>query len=365
MSENEENAVVVQEALASGSGALALHDPEVVQTSSLTNVLDSEPPASFSLQQLADMGFLVPVADPATLRAAYAFRQKVLASILDPEHDFLFTISYEERGRSQEKVTTSYSEAKRFCEAYKTTYKANPKKSGVVKLATAFGIEARIVEQKGLPYEAQATWAWCKYEVRHVKTGKIEVGQGYASVDERPGRVMPKHHCIALADTRAYSRAVLRLAGFGEVGAEEVMTDGPLPQIFQDTPPQRSFQPSQTHRLPERTTQPVSFYSDETSVQAPVRPPTVTVQPAAVQPAAVQQFAEMPNPPIPMPSTKTGEVITDAQIKKLSTLLMSKLGSKERAIEWLKKSAGVSTTREVRDNDYPKLLSALEAMETA
>lgn len=362
MSENEEN-VVAQEAATGGGGALALHDPEVVQTSSLTNVFESEAPASFSLQQLADMGFLVPVADPATLRAAYAFRQKVLASILDPEHDFLFTISYEERGRSMEKITTSYGEAKRFCEAYKTSYKANPKKSGVVKLATAFGIEARIVEQKGLPYEPQATYAWCKYEVRHVKTGKVEVGQGYASVDERPGRVMPKHHCIALADTRAYSRAVLRLAGFGEVGAEEVMTDGPLPQIVQDTPPQRAFQAASTQRLPERTSQPVSFYSDETSVPATVERTAARAAPAPT-PAPAQQASEATSAPIPMPSMKSGEVITDAQIKKLSTLLMSKLGSKDRAIEWLKKNAGVSTTREVRDNDYPKLLNTLEAMET-
>jgi hypothetical protein len=362
MSENEES-VVAQEAAASGGSALALHDAEVVETSALTNVFENEAPASFSLQQLADMGFLVPVADPATLRAAYAFRQKVLASILDPEHDFLFTISYEERGRSQEKITTSYSEAKRFCEAYKTTYKANPKKSGVVKLATAFGIEARIVEQKGLPYDPQATYAWAKYEVRHVKTGKTEVGQGYASVDERPGRVMPKHHCIALADTRAYSRAVLRLAGFGEVGAEEVMTDGPLPQIVQDTPPQRAFQPSATNRLPERTTQPVAFYSDETSVPAAER---VVARPAASAPPVVTaQVVDAPSAPIPMPTNKVGEVITDAQVKKLSTLLMSKLGSKERAIEWLKKNAGVSTTREVRDNDYPKLLNTLEMMETA
>ncbi|NDD31558.1 MAG: hypothetical protein EB084_25180, partial [Proteobacteria bacterium] len=349
------------EGAASGSGALAVHDPEVVQTASLTNVLNDEPQVSFSLTQLAEMGFLVPVADPATLRAAYAFRQKVLASILDPEHDFLFTISYEERGRSMEKITTSYSEAKRFCEAYKTSYKANPKKSGVVKLATAFGIEARIVEQKGLPYDQQATFAWCKYEVRHTKTGKVEVGQGYASVDERPGRVMPKHHCIALADTRAYSRAVLRLAGFGEVGAEEVIADGPLPQIVQDTPPQRPAVAVQ--RLPERTSSAVTtFYSHPADREEPV---VVERTAAAARPAEPERVvqSEPQAAPIPMPQPgRVGDVITDAQIKKLSGLLMNKLGTKDRAIEWLKKNAGLSTTREVREADYPKLMSTLEAM---
>jgi len=363
MSENED-IVVASEAATDGGGALSIHDPEIVQTSSLTNVFETEAPASFTLDQLAEMGFLVPVADPATLRAAYAFRQKVLASILDPEHDFLFTVSFEERGRQTEKITTSYSEAKRFCEIYKTTYKANPKKSGVVKLATAFGIEGRITEQKGLPYDQQATFAWCKYEVRHVKTGKTEIGQGYASVDERPGRVMPKHHCIALADTRAYSRAVLRLAGFGEVGAEEVMADGPLPQIVQDAPPHRPHQ--QHSRLPERASQGVSL-------SEVLRPSQEQREPVS-RPAIIQtpepSPATAPTPPIqsapiPMPQPgRVGDVITDAQIKKLSTLLMSKLGSKDRAIEWLKKNAGVSTTREVRDNDYPKLLNTLEAMET-
>lgn len=334
-----------------------VHDPEVVQAA-LTNLYEAESPTSFSLQQLSDMGFLVPVADPATLRAAYAFRQKVLASILDPEHDFLFTISYEERGRQSEKITTSYAEAKRFAETYKTSYKANPKKSGVVKLATAFGIEARIVEQRGLPYEPQANFAWVKYEVRHVKTNKIEVGQGFASVDERPNRIMPKHHCIALADTRAYSRAVLRLAGFGEVGAEEVVSDTPLPTIVQDVPPQRAFQPQ---RLPERTAGSASAASfvQEAAPQQRVEQ-TIAKAPAAAVPAA----AVPAEPPIPMPSMKTGEIITDAQVKKLSTLLMGKLGSKDRAVEWLKKEAGVNTTREVRDTEYPKLLTALEAMET-
>lgn len=342
---------------AGGQAPLVVHDPEVVQTSSLTNVFEAEAQASFSLQQLADMGFLVPVADPATLRAAYAFRQKVLASILDPEHDFLFTISYEERGRSMEKITTSYKEAKRFCEAYKTSYKANPKKSGVMKLATAFGIEARIVEQKGLPYDPQATWAWCKYEVRHIKTGKVEVGQGYASVDERPGRVMPKHHCLALADTRAFSRAVLRIAGFGEVGAEEIVAEGPLPQIVQDVPPQRKLAAS-------TTSAPITFYEAHeaepvsTRVSAPAAVASASTAASTSAPAAPEE------PPIPMPTGRLGDVITDAQVKKLSALLMSKLGSKERAIEWLKKNAGVPTTRDVRDNDYPRLLASLDSMET-
>ena len=362
MDQNEDGGSTLEVESVGESMLSRTHDPEVVQTSSLTNVFEpQDSPASFSLQQLAEMGFLVPVADPATLRAAYAFRQKVLASILDPEHDFLFTISYEERGRSMEKITTSYKEAKRFAEAYKTSYKANPKKSGVMKLATAFGIEARIVEQKGLPYEPQASWAWCKYEVRHIKTGKVEVGQGYASVDERPNRVMPKHHCIALADTRAFARAVLRIAGFGEVGAEEVMAEGPLPEIVQDVPPARKLTASSSAPV-------VTFYEHEQAESVAVRGPAVasmTSTQVISTPPSASTAAPIEEAPIPMPTNKVaGEVITDAQVKKLSALLMSKLGSKERAIDWLKKSAGVATTRDVRDGDYTKLLASLDAMET-
>lgn len=361
--------------------------PELVQPSQegLVNIFEGGAiERTFTLEELGALGFIVPVADPQTLRSGFAFRQKMIAAILDPEHDFLYTFSYQERGQTIEKTTSSYSEVKKYVEMYKCQYKALPKISGVLKLATAFGIEARIIEQRGIPIEPNATYAYCRYEVKHPKTGRTEQGVGMASTNERRNP-MPAHHCLALADTRAYSRAVRRLTGFGAVGAEEVgapEAPEPMPRIIQGAVPKRLTQAVQREPFigwdasqqeqevvvsavdPAKKANGAKASPTAVATQAPGQTATTqaptTTTPAAASPQASPQPADI-GIPMPTPGATT-PVITDAQVIKLSKLAVAKLGTKDRAIEWLKTNAGVSSTREVREADYSKILSALEAM---
>jgi hypothetical protein len=62
-------------------------------------------------------------------------------------------------------------------------------------------------------------------------------------MSERGGKIS-KHDVIATADTRAYNRAVLRLSGFGEVSADEVI-GGSMDELptFVPEPPSQKLEP--------------------------------------------------------------------------------------------------------------------------
>jgi len=338
-----------------------------IESTELLNIHEPEPAGrSFSIEELNRLGMPVPVADPDVLRAAYAFRQKMVAAILDREHDFLYTISYVEQNKTREKITTSYKDALKFSETYRVPYKAVPKKSGIAKLATAFNIEGRIVTQRGLPVDEKASYAYVEYEVVHKASGKKAVGIGWARGSER-GYAMPEHHMIALADTRAWGRAILRICGFGEAGAEEIGSDVvPLPTV--------RIEMSARAALPAEVSVDVIDVRavTETRVPVPVNAPSQspTVQPAAAQPAATSAPQASVSAPVSVPSSvplptpgATTPTITEAQVGKLSGLLKEKLGSVDRAKAWLKTEVAVETTRLVREADYPNLLKKLEAME--
>lgn len=308
---------------------------------------------TFTLAEFAELGVPAPLADPETMRALYAYRRKMVTAMLNREHDFLYTIAYQEQGKNKEKMTTSYKEALKYSETYKVPYKAVPKKSGIEKLATAFGVEARIVEQKGLPVDPSADYSYVKYEIVAKKSGARTEGVGWARRNER-GYPMPEHHMMGLADTRAYGRGVLRLAGFGEAGAEEIGGEVVMPtvRIEQGPMPKRMATNSESSETLEASMPP-----QETRV------PVAATQQAA--PAPQQQTQASPRAPyvppeVPMPSVST---ITEAQVGKLSTLLRQKLGSKERAVAWLVSEVKVDTTRAVPEAAYADLVKKLEAME--
>jgi len=308
--------------------------------------------SKYTLAQLDELGLPAPLASPEVMRGLYAYRRKIVASMLDREHDFLYTISYEEQGKKRDKLTTSYAEAIKYANTYKVPYKATPKKSGIAKLATAFGVEEKLIQQLGLPVEPTANYAYAKYEVTAKKSGKKAIGVGFARINER-GFPMPEHHMIALADTRAWGRAVLRLAGFGEAGAEEI--DGEV-------------MPVQTIRIVQGDPAPAKKLSESAQAEVltvekapePTRVPVQQAAPAAAQQAAPQTVAAAQG--IPMPSITT---ITEAQVGKLSSLLKAKLGSKDRAVAWLTAEAHVSTTRQVPESMYANLVKKLEAIQEA
>lgn len=205
------------------------------------------PPVNMGLLQ--DMGFVGPIATPEQLRAAFDYQQRMFSAILS-ETDYLYTVTWTSDGKSQQRTIAGYQEAvdlqKKFANLG-AVMAAKPKKSGIVKLAHALGISAKRTEVRGLPYEPMAQYSYVEYTAEHPRTGKTEVGVGWCDKGERGGKIST-HDVIATADTRAYNRAVLRLAGFGDVSADEIIAGASLggddlPVEVPETPKQKALQP--------------------------------------------------------------------------------------------------------------------------
>lgn len=199
---------------------------------------------------LRDRGFITPIAAPTQIRQAFAYLQKVYASVLD-DRDYLYTVSYSDGGKTKEKTLHTLEDAKLWAEKYKTQFKASPKKSGVTKLAMAFGVEAQRVKVKGLPEQADAHYSYVVYEATHKQTGRKAEGIGWADMSEHNG-YMTRHNCVATADTRAFNRAILRLLGFGEVSAEEIISADPSEAPDVDIPDE-AVPPKEPAGLPPTT----------------------------------------------------------------------------------------------------------------
>lgn len=200
-----------------------------------------------SLTDLADLGFITPIATPARLRAAFAEKQRLYAAILD-ESDYIYTVSYTENGKTRQNIYTRREDAEKAAKAYGVDIRASPKKSGIVKLASALGIQARRKMVRGLPDDPVATYSYVVYEATHQRTGRSEEGIGWCDKTERGGRIS-SHDVIATADTRAYNRAILRLAGFGDVSADEIVAGASLDEV----PSQPEPAPKKPLALPAST----------------------------------------------------------------------------------------------------------------
>jgi len=106
-------------------------------------------------------------------------------------------------------------------------YNGNIKKSGVRKLQTAFNISTEIMNEK--IWKEHGVWK-AKYRVRaRTPRGRFAECIGAAVQDEKRDRngnpVWNYHDTIATAQTRATSRAILDLVGFGAVSAEEIANE--------------------------------------------------------------------------------------------------------------------------------------------
>lgn len=172
--------------------------------------------------KLAQMGMIVPLADPATVRAVAKRKAEVITALLDPEGDFLYQIPYQDaRGKKREKLCTSKREAEEFAEKVGAEYRARPKRSGFEKIAEVLGLDAEPIEQRGVPVDVKADYSWVKYKATHVRSGRTAFGVGYCDKSEKG--YLTNHAMLATADTRAYVRAIGRLAGYGDVGADEIL----------------------------------------------------------------------------------------------------------------------------------------------
>ena len=425
------------------TGTVVQNPLEGVKTEETSLTTTKEPELTeISLSQLADLGFIAPVASAAVLRAAFDSRQKMIAAILDPR-DFMYTVPYVEQGRPKQQVCQTLEEARKWSEKYGTEWKANPKKSGVVKIAVALGITAERMKTSGLPDVPDASYAYCVYKATHTKSGAWAEGVGWCDKVERGGR--STHDLIAMADTRAYCRAVLRLAGLGDVSADEIIAgdmittggspdgisivDAPQKRISQPLPPlddvdvmtaARTWASEISQRAPasryadaaaqDRGNWPMvrakARRGDVTSAQglgrnglrwsgnasdgpeyegfyvdnSPVSPEDMervdtaaAAATSATKPAAQPQTQSAPQTqaarPQTQPQTNGGPshdqlpaVISDAQKVKLTELLIKKLGTKDKAIAWLKESFSIDSTAKMPPSAYEDALRKLNAI---
>lgn len=215
-------------------------DAEIVDESSEAQLVKSGASVSMTIGEMQELGIMVPIADPIQLRAAFEQKQRLYAAILDPS-DYLYTVTYTENGRSRQFISPYREQAEKVAQTYGVQVSASPKKSGIVKLARALGIIARRVQTRGLPDEPNANFSYVTYEAVHEASGTIEQGIGWCDMSERGGKIT-KHDVIATADTRAYNRAILRLSGFGEVSADEVIggSSDDMPAFVPDPPSKRA-----------------------------------------------------------------------------------------------------------------------------
>lgn len=103
-------------------------------------------------------------------------------------------------------------------------HEGNIKKSGVRKLQTAFNISTRIIDEVITQKDGICM---AKYKVKaEAPSGRTAECVGAAVQNEKKDKfgnlIWSYHDTIATAQTRATSRAILDLVGFGQTSAEEI-----------------------------------------------------------------------------------------------------------------------------------------------
>jgi len=328
----------------------------------------------------AAAGLIVPPVSPEQVRSLYQMRQSYYTALLDPEHDFLYSVSYVESGKPREYMTTSLPSAQMFAQTYKATYKARPRRAGVEKLAESLGIQGEVVEHRGLPGDKNEDFAWVRYKATHLRTGRVAYGVGWCDTKERAS--MTRHALIATADSRAFSRAVLRLIGYGEVGAEEILagiSEG-VDVVVDPTPPA----PAMGAALPvAAAAQAVQTAGHKASAQAADRAiERITTEqpkrePIAVDPNEVPvhiewserkglQFAEDGfGMDVIVNKDHAAPKLTSAQCAEFSRKMIDAFeGDKAIAKRFLRQHAGVNSTTDLHVDQIDRLESRLKYITT-
>ena len=107
-----------------------------------------------------------------------------------------------------------------------TEYVDAPRKSAFRKLARFYGVSTEITEKtKETHPDGGYTW---HYTVKATAGGVSQDGEGSCTSSEKGGK--SEHDTRATAHTRAKSRAISDLIGFGQVSAEEYNAEGAAPR---------------------------------------------------------------------------------------------------------------------------------------
>jgi len=100
--------------------------------------------------------------------------------------------------------------------------KQHPTKQFANKLSKFFGLSVQIIKAEKEVFEDSFTWhIWARATAPN---GQFRESDGHCSSKERKFAHL-EHDVYATAVTRAKNRAILELAGFGEVTAEEITDD--------------------------------------------------------------------------------------------------------------------------------------------
>jgi len=162
---------------------------------------------------------LMPVLDPEQAAAAYNAYLKLCQSILIP---------YDKR-IVKDGVVIQESDYQRIAQKKKvdgkwiTEFVDFPKKSAWRKLSKFYGISTEVVE-KSREDHADGSFTW-NYSVR-AWSGSVSTTEEASCTSNEKG-TKSRHDTKATALTRAKSRAISDLIGFGQVSAEEINSDQP------------------------------------------------------------------------------------------------------------------------------------------
>jgi len=159
---------------------------------------------------------LLPVLDPEQAKEAYTAYLKLCQAILVP---------YDKRIVDENGVIRQESDYVRIAQKKKndqgqwiTEYVDAPKKSAFRKLAKFYGVSTEILEKSKEIHE-NGSYTW-HYSVKAIApSGTFTTGEGDCTSSEKGGK--SEHDTRATAHTRAKSRAISDLIGFGQVSAEE------------------------------------------------------------------------------------------------------------------------------------------------
>ncbi|MFH2110393.1 MAG: hypothetical protein ABIJ47_03920 [Candidatus Bathyarchaeota archaeon] len=158
-------------------------------------------------------GDLLPILDPKAAERAYHTYLKLCQAILVP---------YDKRIVKdgvvvQESDYARIPQRKQVAGKWITEYVDAPKKSAWRKLGRFYGVSTEIVEKTKEPHpDGSYTW---HYTVKATASGVTQDGEGSCTSTEKGGK--SEHDTRATAHTRAKSRAISDLIGFGQVSAEE------------------------------------------------------------------------------------------------------------------------------------------------
>jgi hypothetical protein len=197
----------------------------------------------------APAGDLLPILDPKAAKAAYQAYLELCQAILVPYDKRIVRDGVVIQESDYARIPVRRQVGGRWI----TEYVDAPKKSAWRKLARFYGVSTEIMEKsKEVHKDGSFTY---HYSVRASACGVNTEGEGSCTSTEKGGR--SEHETRATAHTRAKSRAISDLIGFGQVSAEEYST-------YEDDPPPKPVK-AETHVV-----EPAPMAKAETSAEKPV-----------------------------------------------------------------------------------------------